>query len=257
MTGSTTQGTSDIVSDIDIAVFGDVSEVDIKTNEWFGSIGRYWVCLPLTTDEGYPTRLVIFDNGIKVDFSFWPLYELEKLQNNKILPDIYERGYKVLLDKDDLTLSIKPSSGQTTDKLNINEKIFIALIEEYWFEIWHVAKYLYRNDLWIAKWRDWGTKEMLLKIIEWYQKCKKGDYYDTRYMGVKMGKWADEEVWKQLFNCFGHFEADDSWKALFSSAKLFSRLAREIANIKGYTYPIDLESNILKFCKKLHSKKIS
>lgn len=256
MTGSNTQTNAvvDAVSDLDIAIFGDDLEIYCASNDWMTEISEVWVCLPLTTDQGYPTRLVIFDQGRKVDFSFWPLKELEVLSVSDQLPDIYARGYQVLEDKLGISKKFVTSNLRALPTIKPSEKEFVALVEEFWFEIWHVAKYLYRNDLWHAKFRDWTTKELLLRVIEWSEKSSKGWDYDTRYLGVKMNKWISSQTWLDLEEAFGKFTQTDSWNAMFKSAELFSKLAQKVAANCNYQYPQSVEDNILGFCKNLRSR---
>ena len=56
----------------------------------------------MRTDEGHPTWLVIFEGSRKVDFSLLPLANLRDTIDAGPLPELYDRGYRVLLDKDGL-----------------------------------------------------------------------------------------------------------------------------------------------------------
>lgn len=245
LTGSQISGKGiDKFSDLDIAVFGDDFEKFTKNHVWMKEFGNVWVYESLTTKEGYPTRLIIFEGGKKVDFSFWPLYEIEKLTKSQELPPVYNRGYKVLIDKQDLTDKL-PKATNVIKSTKPSEEEFISTVNEFWFEIWHVAKHLKREDLWHAKFRDWTTKELLLKMIEWYEKSNQGWDLDTYYLGVKMKNWVSKDVWEQLQECFSHFDSQDSQDKILSTAKLFSRLAKSVAEKLGYKYPQEVEKIFL------------
>ena len=63
------------------------------------------------------------------------------------------------------------------------------------------------------------------------------DWYDAR-----MGE--DGDLWHRSFS---RFDAEDSWQALTVTARLFGRLAREIAKDLHYAYDQEVENNILSF----------
>src|SRR5437764_3795329 len=102
----------DELSDYDLAVYG--TEFNFLNNdEWLKAIGPFLICIH---DQfqflGYtiPTRLVLFNTYLKIDFSFHPLKEINELRSNKNLIDDYAIGYMVLIDKGHLTQYLPPSS---------------------------------------------------------------------------------------------------------------------------------------------------
>lgn len=109
LTGSlASQGLVDDLSDYDIAVYGKNFDF-IKTNKWLDEIEGHLVCV---NDKfnfyGYeiPTRLTIFNPYFKVDFSFHPLDLLNKIIDSNALPDEYNIGYQILLDKQGLAAKL-------------------------------------------------------------------------------------------------------------------------------------------------------
>src|SRR5438105_1352626 len=104
------KGKKDELSDYDIAVYG-TNFYFIQDDNWLKEIQNYWLCIHdqfLFLDYEIPTRLTIFDAYFKVDFSFHPLELLDKFFTS--LPDDYNIGYKILLDKDGLFNEVlKPS----------------------------------------------------------------------------------------------------------------------------------------------------
>jgi aminoglycoside 6-adenylyltransferase len=114
LTGSRAgQGPIDELSDYDIALFARDSRTYLVDGRWMSSIGDVWICVH---DEGkygnevYPTRLVIFRDGIKVDFSFLPVGALEEIAAQGRLPESYDLGYQVLIDKTGLCDRLSPPS---------------------------------------------------------------------------------------------------------------------------------------------------
>ena len=129
------------------------------------------------------------------------------------------------------------------------------VVNEFFFEVYHVAKYLYRKDLWFVKYRDWASKDFLLRMIEWNERTYHGWDYNTYYLGVYMSKWTNKRTWAALDKCFAHFDAHDSWQALFATIELFRTLAQETAEKLGYQYPHDVDTNIIQFVQNLRNQR--
>lgn len=244
---------SDEYSDYDIEIYTDKFEQYAQDESWLSRFGNIWVNVREKTDEGYPTRLVIYEGGLKVDFSLRPTSYLTKLIERGTLPNYYQEGCQFLVDKNSYQNKFKQCKFDTQSD-DLNPKEFLRIVEEFWFEVWHIGKYLKRNDLWVAKFRDAGVKEFLLKMIEWHAKSVKGLDSNTWYQGRFMQEWTDVQTWEELDSCFGHFNAGDSWQALFSTMKLFRKLARETASNLEYEYPDEVDKNITDWVNNQYSR---
>lgn len=245
-----TDNTVDDLSDFDIEVFVDDLNKFSDSDAWMKEIDEVWMYMPLTNSVGDPTRLVIFKDGIKVDFTLNNLSEIEKIKKEGY-DDYFNKGFKVLLDKDDLGKDLPPPSYKTQPTKKPTQKEFTALVEEFFFEAYHVPKYAKRGSLWTVKMRDWGIKELLLRMIEWYEKSLHGFEYDTWYTGHKLEKWADKDVYEELQNTFAHFDKEDSLKALDATMVLFRRIAKETAKNLNYSYPDEVDKNMTSFIEKV------
>ena len=72
----------DHYSDYDISVFCDNSTPYTETEGWLSQFGPVWVCVKekiVREGKTFPTRLVIFEGGVKVDFSFFPTQILNEI----------------------------------------------------------------------------------------------------------------------------------------------------------------------------------
>lgn len=241
----------DKLSDLDVAIFGEGLQGYVSDEAWMQRLGEVWVWIPERTREGHPTRLVIFSGGRKADFSFLPMRILDDAAARGALPERCDQGYKVLVDKVGITRRLPSPTGRPDATPIPTKDEFTGVVREFWFETWHVAKHLYRRDLWHVKYRDWTTKALLLRMIEWYVRSTHGWDCDTRYLGVDMRHWLDDEIWQRLHQVFGRFDAQDSWRALETTTQLFSELAREVAGHLNYRYPQEVEDNIRSFVRGL------
>jgi aminoglycoside 6-adenylyltransferase len=247
---------TDELADCDVSVFTETPEPYTQSDQWLTEIGPVWVYIPekyYRGGEEIPTRLVIFQDGVKVDFAFLRVAVLDELPTS----DELAAGYRVLLDKDGRTAQLRAPTFRGSRPGQPTEEDFTRLVHEFWFEAYHVAKYLKRDDLWLVKFRDWTTKELLLKMLEWHAQAKHQWTYDTYHLGKQMKSWVEAPLWESLHGAFAHFDADDSWQALLATIELFRRVARETAALLGFAYPQDVDQNITQFIRQLKEGSVS
>ena len=239
---------SDVLSDVNLSIFTTNISQFTDNHLWIDLLSTPLIILPEKLSyygQDYPTRLVIFENGIKVDFAFFDIALLKCLVETKKLPPEYNAGYQVLIDKDKMTVSMSKAQGCSSLVESPNEKQFLSLIEEFWFEAYHVAKYAKREDLWPLKFRQhWITDRLLLKMVEWNAQAKREWRFSPKPHGKDMLSWVDKDIWEGFSGCFAGFDAQESYKALMELVRLFRRLAKETAVMLGYGYPEELDRKI-------------
>jgi hypothetical protein len=136
-----------------------------------------------------------------------------------------------------------------------SEEQFRLLVELFWFEAYHVAKYLRRDDPWPAKARDWAIHEVLLSMLEWQARAEGRPAQEIRHLGIGIRGWVESDVWQALTRSFGSFDPGDSWRALAVTVDLFQRAARKTAVALGYSYPIDLATNMSAYIRSLDPRR--
>ncbi|MEN4911954.1 aminoglycoside 6-adenylyltransferase [Erwinia amylovora] len=236
-------GLADEFSDIDIEIIAREPQLLAVTDGWIGAIGEIITVLHLEAegDQQWPTRLVIFEGGIKVDFTLAGLARLAHMASENLLDPLYQRGYRVSLDKDSLAQRLPaPTLAFSTATLP-GEASFCQRVEEFWFEAFHVPGYLARNELFLVKQRDWTMKELLLEMIEWHAIAHSKGLADVWHSGKGIRLWAGEEIWRRLQTTFGHFDAEDARRAYDATTELYAQLAREVASTAGWNYPDRVE----------------
>ncbi|MVO85189.1 aminoglycoside adenylyltransferase [Streptomyces sp. p1417] len=235
-------GTVDAFSDHDIELYTtDVARYE-DDGTWVEEFGPVVVQVGLEGPWENPARLVLFEDGTKADFQVVPVERLALLADEG-LDDLHQRGYEVLWEREGATAALPPASGTVQAELPDAEE-FDELCAEFWFEIAHLPRCLARGELWVAKSRDWTTKELLESMIEWHALSLRGAGHDVWYGGTRMQRWTDPDTWESLPQIFGGFAADDALRAARATADLFSRLAREVADVHGFSYPEKAESVI-------------
>lgn len=242
LVGSRASGGSDELADFDVQVFVGTSEPYTRDDAWLSEVAPVWVRVQDHYRYGeivVPTELVIFAEAVKVDFAFYPA---------SVMADVIRDSpaYRVLVDKDGGAGNAECESSRQQSSRRPSEAEFTNVVHEFWFEAYHVAKYLARGELWLVKARDWATKERLLTMLEWREQA--GHLSDA---GKHMRSWVSGEVWENLHGVFAHFDSEDSWRALLATTDLFRQLARETAGTLGFTYPDDVDRNISGFILRL------
>ena len=221
----------DQVSDIDLTLFCTDPKRFLYPSEWFQAFGAVW--LSILQDEGdHFSWKIIYDGGLMVDLAIYPVDALRAMV--EVLPPFLEPGYKIILDKDRYARSLpKPSRKQIPPESPTAETLH-ASIEKFWFNAYHVAKYLLRDELWRAKFYDWELKQLLLTMMGWYAVVKLGQKNFTINEGKLLKEWIDSDTYTSLMTVFGRFYPADSWRALGDTIKIYTKLATGVAiNLKA------------------------
>jgi aminoglycoside 6-adenylyltransferase len=251
MTGSRSRlaGVVDELSDYDLEIFTSEPALYTSSDAWMSEIGKVWVYLPEKMPDRCETRLVVFDQGVKVDFAILPVSALEVIVKSQKLDELYERSYRVLVDKSGLASRLPLPSHLPPTRPTPTEPEFLAAVREFWFEASHIPKYLQRGDLWVVKFRDWTMKELLLQMLEWHA-LSTVDAPDVRHIGTGMKEWVRPDIWERLEKVFGRFDGADSWRALLATISLFRDVAVETARELGYAYPAEVDESISNYVRR-------
>ena len=227
----------DDLADIDVQVYArSVSRFE-ERDDWLEELGTVWVRVrdEYRHDEArVPTRLVIFAGGLKVDFAF---YDARSMADRIGTPF----PLRVLLDKDGAATA--GGSRRTAPQRGQSE--FTTLVEEFWFEAYHVGKYLARGDLWPARARQEATLERLLAMIEWRHERTRGHAPPSD--GKALPSWAPDLAGDRMSRLYPRPDVEGSWQALFETIELFRGVAREVAAAAGLRYASDVDGNLYEF----------
>ncbi|HMH33535.1 MAG TPA: aminoglycoside 6-adenylyltransferase, partial [Puia sp.] len=185
-----------------------------------------------------------FENHAKVDFSFHPLSLLENMVSTKKLNQTYDAGYQVLLDKDGITGQLPKPSFQAYRIARPTEHEFENCQNEFWFESYHVAKYIMRFDLWAAKIRDHDMKKWLLAMLEWNAATRSNFTLSIKREGKYISDWIHPAYKSRMGACFAGWDALAQHSALMASLDLFRTVAKETASLLDYAYKEKPDQNL-------------
>ncbi|SEO60700.1 aminoglycoside 6-adenylyltransferase [Paenibacillus sp. OV219] len=199
------------------------------------------------------TRLVLFDDGVRIDFQVYVVKKLEEKLELPLLPEELDIGYSVLMDKDGLTKGLKPPrhTGYLIEKPT--REAYNMAVKEFWWDITYVAKSLWRDELHLAKYMFESIIRFnyFMPVIEWHI----GERHDWAVNPGKQGRWfkryLDEETWAELEQTYAGASLEDNWRALFAMTALFGRLASDVATKLGYDYPHALDERVTAYMERV------
>jgi aminoglycoside 6-adenylyltransferase len=248
----------DALSDYDVILMVGAPEAFVQTEGWHLAYGQ-----PLLTwgDQsahlGHSTwfRGVIYDDYVKIDYTFWPVALAQALSaSGELLPEL-DAGYRVLLDKDGLTMAWPPATYQAFRPKRPTAAEYQALVEEFWFEASYVAKSLWRGELVFARWvldNDMKTTT-LRRLLEWRIALDHGWDQRPGVLGRGLKQRLPPDLWRALAETYVGPAPADNWRALFATADLFRRVAVEVGQAFSYQYPEPLDAKMRSFLAEIQT----
>lgn len=249
----------DDFSDLDVElVFENRASYELG-NEWIGLFGD-----PISMIEEddsvfegkHAMKMVLYKDHVKVDFKLYQVSEFIEEINEENLPEDWDVGYKVLLDKDNLTKNLKPPTYQSIMIQKPTEKEFQQLVNNFWWDTTYVAKCLKRGDIFYAKFMSENIlrTDYLVPLIEWYiAGNQEWNNVTTNKHGRLFKKYLPDDLWSRMESTFSESDIEENWKALFAFADLVHELGTSLAEKLNFIYPVKLEDDIRNYLKEVHT----
>lgn len=238
----------DVFSDYDVEIFTEDPDQFAKSDQWFRSLGTVLVSLLLRQDRHTLQRgwslLVVYEDSTKIDFQ---VNHLEKLSEfAKSLPDGYDIGYTVLLDKDGLTASLKPPTHRAYIPTIPTETEYARVVNGFWWNSTYVSKYLWRDDLMAAKrMLDNGSiHDELRTMLEWSVEIERGWNWKPGQYGRDIKKALDPDTYRELAEVYAGGDIEEMWESFFRTIALFRKVAIKVGDKLGYKYLHDLDRKV-------------
>jgi aminoglycoside 6-adenylyltransferase len=239
---ATTGRETDFLSDYDIELYVSDIEPFRKGDEWlepFGSVMVRWPLRPGSTfDEKWLTRLVLFSDGVRIDFQI--------TSQRTIAPNAYDNGYQVLIDKDGLTRGLQEPTFAEFLVEKPSAETYETLVHEFWWDATYVPKYLWRDELpFAAQMLNQSLRaESLRTMVEWFIGVQHDWSVNTGLGGRWFKRYLDERTWSEYTSTFAVGETEAHWEAFSNTVALFRRLATFVGERLGYAYPHRLDREV-------------
>jgi aminoglycoside 6-adenylyltransferase len=247
----------DIFSDYDVILaLRDVHPFheDRSWLEYFGTVLALYRD-PLEPQDGFlkSGNVTQYENGLKIDFTLWPVEILQNVAASPLLPPEFDAGYQVLLDKDHLTNGLKPPTYRAYIPKPPTENEYQETIEVFFLDATYVAKYLWRDDLVAAKFimDNFMKQEHLRPMLEWHYEIdhqwsvKPGPY------GRRMKKWLRRDLWMDLEDTYTGAGLEENWEVLFKTIALMRKTAIEVGDRLGFAYPHEKNQRTIAYLQKV------
>jgi aminoglycoside 6-adenylyltransferase len=193
------------------------------------------------------TRLVLFKDGVRIDFLI--------TDETEIRPDAYDDGYRVLLDKDNLTAELIPPTYSLYRVKKPSRDEYDTLVHEFWWDATYVAKYLWRDEFpFAASMLGQAVRdEYLHTVIEWFIGLEHDWSVNTGVRGRKFKRYLDPQTWEEFTGTFAGADIEENWNAFFNAVVLFRKLARTVGENLGYEYPEGLDKEMSEYYSRIRS----
>ncbi|HEX5874023.1 MAG TPA: aminoglycoside 6-adenylyltransferase [Pyrinomonadaceae bacterium] len=247
----------DLFSDYDVILVSRSIEPFYADRTWLEVFGPVLAVYrdPLIDENGLKRSayVVQYENSLKIDFNLWPVELLQRVSNSQQLPVEFDAGYQVLVDKDNLTTQLKQPTYSGYIPAPPAEAHYMELIEGFFLDTTYVAKFLWRDDMMAAKHiLDHSLKQGHLRpMLEWHAEIdhqwtlKPGPY------GRRLKQHSRPDLWAALERTYTSASLQENWEALFRTIALMRRVAIEVGEHLGFTYPDELEQRVVNYLKKV------
>lgn len=194
-------------------------------------------------------NVIQYADGLKIDFTLWPISLFQKIVAAAALPPELDAGYQVLLDKDQLTNKMRRPTGLAFIPTPPTLETYQLLINDFLSSAPYVAKCLWRDELLPAKWcLDYDMKHTYLqRFLEWRVEMDHNWSVPVGFLGKGLKKHLPPETWAALEQTYAGASIEDNWKALAQTMDLFRKVAEEVGMNLGYAYPQDFHQHILAY----------
>ncbi|MET3697558.1 aminoglycoside 6-adenylyltransferase [Bacillus oleivorans] len=226
-------------SDLDVVIIADQPEALLFQTNWLAQMGNPCITfLEKTAVSDNVERRVLYDDGLDVDFSVVPSYFLKEMATSQEIQGVLARGYKVILDKDNVFKNMKFESFSLSEHQKPNLSEFLNEIHDFWYHAVWTAKKLRRGEILVGKTCcDQYMKHLLLKMIKWQVSAKANWQNIDIWHGSRFfEQWVSSAVLEKLKSVYSRYEEDDIWQALHQTMKLYREIAVETASLLGYDY---------------------
>ena len=248
----------DALSDYDLLLVVDEIDPFYTDRAWLQGFGQvvvaYWD--PIEPVPEFPAfhqvgNVVLFEEGLKIDFIVWPAELLRQIARLPALPPDLDLGYVVLVDKDGLAAGLPAPTYTTYIPTPPGNEVYQKVIEDFFSDVPYVAKCLRRDELLPAKYcLDFDMKHNFLRqMLDWRMECDRGWSVPTGFLGRGLKKALPPNIWSQLESTYVGAGIEENWEALFRTLALFRRVAVEVGEQLGYAYPYEMDRDVVAYAQ--------
>ena len=250
----------DEFSDLDIEFIFENNANYISDKSWTLNFGNPIAMIEEDEnafDNKHAMKMVLYEDGVKADFKLYSKSNFIQETEQKELPEDWDIGYKILVDKDGITKEMLKPTHQVSIIKKPSEKEFQSILNDFWWDTTYVVKCIARDEIFYAKFMSETIirTEYLIPLIQWYIASEHNWNITTNKHGRLFKKYLNSEIWAKTEQTFSGSKLEDNWNASFAMAELFSEMGTKLSEKLGYKYPNKLEKDIRKYLNEVKAKK--
>jgi aminoglycoside 6-adenylyltransferase len=249
----------DALSDYDVILVVQDIHPFVADRTWLNDFGDllvvYWD--PIHPDPVFGIEqcgnVTQYADGLKIDFTLWPIALFQQIAAAPVLDAELDAGYRVLLDKDHLTDTLRAPTFTAYVPKPPSLTTYQTLINDFLSDAPYVAKCLWRDELLPAKWcLDSDMKHLYLRqVLEWRMAMDHRWSVPTGALGKGLKKRLPPDIWTALEQTYVGARIADNWEALAHTMALFRQVALEVGEQLGYAYPDDLHQRVSAYVQQI------
>ena len=249
----------DLFSDYDVVLVVTDIHPFYADRAWLEDFGRVLVLYrdPIKVVYGVERFAYItqYEDGLKIDFTLWPVEMVSCIVAAPQLPDDLDVGYTTLMDKDGLATGMQSPTYRAHIPSPPTREEYETRIEVFFHEATYVAKHLWRDDLLAAKYNlDYAMKMVKLRqMLEWRMEIDHGWSVKPGAYGKGLKRYLAPGIWQELESSYVGAGVEENWTALFKTIDLYRRVAIEVGQHLGYDYPHELDRRAVAYLRKVQS----
>lgn len=251
--------TVDFLSDYDVILIVEDIHPFYEDRSWLEDFGEvlvvYWDPIYPDPEHGNEktANVTQYADGLKIDFTLWPVALFQKIVQAPALQAELDAGYRVLLDKDNLTREMKPPTYRAYIPTRPTNEAYQLLINDFFTDVPYMGKCLLRGELLPAKWcLDYDMKHVHLRpMLEWRAGVEHNWSAPTGSLGKGLKKLLPPATWSRLEDTYAGASTQENWDALFRTITLFRDVAIEVGKGLGYEYPLELDQRVTAFVQRM------
>jgi aminoglycoside 6-adenylyltransferase len=249
----------DALSDYDVILIVQNIHPFVADRTWLNDFGDvlvvYWD--PIHPDPVFGieqcSNVTQYADGLKIDFTLWPVILFEQIVAAPVLPAELDAGYRVLFDKGQLAAPLRAPTFTAYVPKPPSLAAYQTLINDFLSDTPYVAKCLWRDELLPAKWcLDYDMKHTYLRqLLEWRMEMDHGWSVPAGFLGKGLKQRLPPDIWRQLEQTYVGARDVDNWAALAYTMALFRQVAVEVGEYLGYAYPDHLHQRVCAYVEQI------
>ncbi len=237
----------DLLSDYDVHLsVTDVASFAADEN-WIARFGDVLLMQRPSNPPGQRAWLVIFTDGVRIDFTFSPIARIEVDARDDSLT-------RVLLDKD----GICPPLGAPSEASHLvglpDAAALAATCNEFWWVLLYAAKGLWRGQLLYARQSfECIVRCELERMLVWHAVVAQDGPVNPGSFNKYLPTLLPAPVYAAYLHTFAGASIAENWNALEAAAALMMAIAPQVAAAAGCSYDHVEGENALRLLRALRS----